>query len=95
MGNSIVFYHFNTKNAMESTSIKDTDIAFCKETETIRVGNIDYMSFDWSEIPKVSVNEPEISNDKLILPDSVSVEENVCLLNDTEYQVNESTLIIS
>lgn len=51
MEDSIVFYHFNTKDAMDKTPIKDSDIAFCKETKTIKTHGVEYCKFDWEEIP--------------------------------------------
>lgn len=57
MDNLISFYHFNTKDAMDTTSLKDTDIAFCKETRSIRTHGMDYLSFEWDEIPDRKIGD--------------------------------------
>lgn len=55
MNEAIVFYHFNTEEDMNKTVLKDTDIAFCKETRVIKTHGVEYGKFEWEEIP--SVNE--------------------------------------
>lgn len=57
MDNLISFYHFNTKDAMDTTSLKDTDIAFCKETRSIRTHGMDYLTFEWDEIPDRKIGD--------------------------------------
>lgn len=58
MENTVSFYHFNTKEAMDNASLKDTDIAFCKETKTIRTHGTDYgESTCWEQIPEVSTKQ--------------------------------------
>ena len=54
MEDSIVFYHFNTKDAMDSSHMKESDIAFCKETKTIKTHGVEYCKFEWEEIPNKS-----------------------------------------
>lgn len=56
MEDTIVFYHFNTKEVMDQTPMKDSDIAFCKETRTIKTHGIEYCKFEWEEIPSVANN---------------------------------------
>ena len=42
---------------MDTTSLKDTDIAFCKETRSIRTHGMDYLSFEWDEIPDRKIGD--------------------------------------
>lgn len=57
MEDAIVFYHFNTKEVMDQTTLKDVDIAFCKETRTIKTHGVEYCKFEWEEIPEASNEE--------------------------------------
>jgi hypothetical protein len=92
--NYIVFYHFNTKDSMNSSPMKDSDIAFCKETKTVFTNNIEYLSFCWSEIP--SFTHPTVSNGRLVMNDRSSlIEGNICVFSDPSYSIDKSTLIIS
>lgn len=54
MEDAIVFYHFNTKEVMDKTPLKDVDIAFCKETRTIKTHGVEYCKFEWEEIPEAN-----------------------------------------
>lgn len=53
MEDSIVFYHFSTRQAYEDkqSTLKDSDIAFCKETRTIITHGTEYCDFSWNDIP--------------------------------------------
>lgn len=55
---AIRFIHFNAKADMDekiqSNYLKDSDIAFCKETRVIRTHGINFGEFNWSEIPSVT-----------------------------------------
>lgn len=42
---------------MDTTSLKGTDIAFCKETRSIRTHGMDYLSFEWDEIPDRKIGD--------------------------------------
>ena len=59
MANKVSFYHFNTEEAMNSaTNLKDTDIAFCKETKVIKTHGVEYgRALEWEELG--AENEPE------------------------------------
>lgn len=58
MEDSIVFYHFSTREAYETnaSSLKNSDIVFCKETRTIITHGEEYCDFSWQDIPEVAGN---------------------------------------
>lgn len=63
MDNVVSFYHFNTKAAMDAAQLKDNDIAFCKETKTIRTHGADYgESTAWEEIPAAAESTKVFDN---------------------------------
>lgn len=93
MENLIVFYHFATKDSLDSSSISKSDIAFCKETKTIFTNEIEYLSFNWSEIP--DIDRPIVTNGKLVMNEGASyIEGDVCVFSDPTYSIDKSTLII-
>lgn len=93
MEDSIVFYHFNTKDAMDSFSMKGSDIAFCKETRSIRTHDTDYGLFEWDEIP--SISGYPVNDGLLTVGDNGYVENNTIVFSDPSISISGSTIIIS
>lgn len=59
MANTVSFYHFNTEAAMDQANLKDTDIAFCKESQVIKTHGVEYgRKLEWQELEDVSNSEP-------------------------------------
>ena len=103
MSNSISFYHFDTRDAMDRTPIKDTDIAFCREDGVIKThgdeygkGKVDSELSDSSTNSvqnKVIKAELDKKQNKLIKGTGIDIDEETNIISGTEVSILEQSPI--